>query len=973
MNAIERGQSVLVSAHTSAGKTAVAEYAIATCLRDKQRVIYTSPIKALSNQKFRELAQEFTDVGLMTGDVTQNPNASCLVMTTEILRSMLYRGSEILREVAWVIFDEVHYMRDKERGVVWEETMILLPDAVRFVFLSATIPNALEFAQWIAKLHNQPVHVVYTDYRPTPLQHYMFPTGSDGLYLVVDEQGRFREQNFQKAISLLNNSKKLRGNSKLDMTKILRLLLERQFQPVIVFSFSKRDCENHALHLSRMDFNSQTEKQQIAEVFKNAISTLSEEDKQLPQVLEILPLLKRGIGVHHSGLLPLIKEVIEVLFQEGLIKVLFSTETFSMGLNMPAKTVVFTSIRKFDGETFRWIRSGEYIQMSGRAGRRGLDERGVVVMMIEESMDPTVAKTMMSGKADPLMSSFHLSYNMILNLLRLETIHPDYLMSRSFLQFQTDCERPALEAALKERQKELEEHRETLCPKECLEYYALRKRLAVLRESMRQVILSSPHLRKFLVPGRLVRLLPMARKDGTGSGTLLMYGVLLSFSNGTATILQENETMLVSVPLEAVVDAVSSIRIFVNPQIQSGGSAAADGPTAAAESSATDAPSTFESSTSQGENRKKAVARLQEVVYRRFPQGVPLLDPAKDLHVSFGPRDGAEDGGSTMSLVQEMTMLEKSLAVCLSSLSVPAGGSRALVETEAIERGERLDALEQQAKDLQSQLDRLNRVILRQELKSMKRVLRRLKFTNENNIVQLKGMVACELNATTGTDGLLLVTELLFHGILSRDSVTPNVVAALFSVFVCDEKAPTSSSSSSSSSAAAAGNPTRTPKGRLGAAESAGGKVDGALEETLLVLGDIRKRVREVSVESGLVPPVGTSNASSATKGTLATGNKAATASGGGEKQAEDGELVVNREMVYLVYEWARGVKFAELCQMTDMFEGSIIRVMRRLEELLRQCGCAAKAMGDMGLLEKFTRAGELLKRDIVFAASLYV
>ena len=167
---IERNESVLVAAHTSAGKTAVAEYAIALALREKQRVIYTSPIKALSNQKYRDLAEEFSDVGLMTGDVTLNPNASCLVMTTEILRSMLYRGSEVIREVAWTIFDEVHYMRDRERGVVWEESIILLPHKVRYVFLSATIPNAKQFAQWITKVHHQPCHVVYTEFRPTPLQ-----------------------------------------------------------------------------------------------------------------------------------------------------------------------------------------------------------------------------------------------------------------------------------------------------------------------------------------------------------------------------------------------------------------------------------------------------------------------------------------------------------------------------------------------------------------------------------------------------------------------------------------------------------------------------------------------------------------------------------------------------------------------------------------------------------------------------------
>lgn len=190
---LERRESVLVSAHTSAGKTVVAEYAIAMAFRSQQRVIYTSPLKALSNQKYRELSEQFEDVGLMTGDVSLNPNASCIVMTTEILRSMIYRGSELLREVAWVIFDEIHYMQDRERGVVWEETIIFLEHSTKMVFLSATLSNSTEFAGWVAYLHACPCHVVYTDYRPTPLQHYAYPLGAgDGLYLLLDERGNFR-------------------------------------------------------------------------------------------------------------------------------------------------------------------------------------------------------------------------------------------------------------------------------------------------------------------------------------------------------------------------------------------------------------------------------------------------------------------------------------------------------------------------------------------------------------------------------------------------------------------------------------------------------------------------------------------------------------------------------------------------------------------------------------------------------------
>ena len=463
---IERGESVLVSAHTSAGKTVVAEYAIAQSLKNNQRVIYTSPIKALSNQKYREFAAEFGDVGLMTGDVTINPTATCLVMTTEILRSMLYRGSEIMREVAWVVFDEIHYMRDKTRGVVWEETIILLPDKVRYVFLSATIPNAMQFAEWITKTHSQPCHVVYTDFRPTPLQHYFFPAGADGIHLIVDEKGVFREDNFNRAMNTITDKQgddpadamaKRKGKGKdkrlnkggtkgpSDIYKIVKMIMMKNYNPVIVFSFSKNMCESYALQMSNLTFNEDSEKAMVEKVFNSALEMLTEEDRQLPQIQNILPLLKRGIGIHHSGLLPILKETIEILFQEGLIKVLFATETFSIGLNMPAKTVVFTSVRKFDGVTQRWVTPSEFVQMSGRAGRRGLDDRGIVIMMIDEKMEPGIAKEIVRGEQDKLNSAFYLGYNMILNLMRVEEISPEFMLERCFYQFQNTASVSGLE------------------------------------------------------------------------------------------------------------------------------------------------------------------------------------------------------------------------------------------------------------------------------------------------------------------------------------------------------------------------------------------------------------------------------------------------------------------------------------------------------------------------------------------------
>jgi ATP-dependent RNA helicase DOB1 len=347
VNCIEKNESVLVSAHTSAGKTAVAEYAIAKSLNSGQKVIYTSPIKALSNQKFRDLSEEFDSVGLMTGDITINPDADCLIMTTEILRSMLYRGSEIMREIAWVVYDEIHYMRDKERGVVWEESIILLPHKTHFVFLSATIPNAKDFACWIAKIHRQPCHVVYTEYRPTPLEHYIIPSQGNGLHLVVDKQGKFRDENFQKAMAELTaGSEKEEEDSKgggkskkgpkkksqadkkkqtgADLYRIIKMIMDRRYDPgtptlsyshqpsfihpqsppalshsyppsrtlihpfvVIIFSFSKKDCEAYAMLMAKIDFNTPEEKAMIANVFSNAIDSLSDDDKKLPAVEQV--------------------------------------------------------------------------------------------------------------------------------------------------------------------------------------------------------------------------------------------------------------------------------------------------------------------------------------------------------------------------------------------------------------------------------------------------------------------------------------------------------------------------------------------------------------------------------------------------------------------------------------------------------------------------------------------------------------
>lgn len=287
-------KSNYVIPYIDAGKTAVAEYAIAKALKHQQRVIYTSPIKALSNQKYRELLNEFKDVGLMTGDTVINPNASCIVMTTEIARDMLYKGSLLMNEVAWVIFDEIHYMRNKQRGVVWEETIILLSDKIRYLFLSATIPNASDLGLWVAKLHKQPVAVVHTNRRPTPLHHYVFPFGGDGIHLVADADGNFLSAGFNRACRAFQDpqmtdaevglfqrpNKKGRHEGttlstrqqKNSVRQVVELLVERDMAPLIIFSFGKKECEAHALAISGLDCTEEIEKL-VEAVFFNIYPT----------------------------------------------------------------------------------------------------------------------------------------------------------------------------------------------------------------------------------------------------------------------------------------------------------------------------------------------------------------------------------------------------------------------------------------------------------------------------------------------------------------------------------------------------------------------------------------------------------------------------------------------------------------------------------------------------------------------------
>ncbi|KAI8866476.1 antiviral helicase [Ramicandelaber brevisporus] len=931
ISCIERNESVLVSAHTSAGKTVVAEYAIATSLRDKQRVIYTSPIKALSNQKYRDLLAEFGDVGLMTGDVTINPSASCLVMTTEILRSMLYRGSEVMREVKWVVYDEIHYMRDKERGVVWEETLIMLPHTVRYVFLSATIPNALEFAQWICEIHDQPCHVVYTDYRPTPLQHYLFPAGAEGIHLVVDEKGQFREENFQRAVGSLKGSdddagdpasgggggggKRKSGNKgggkgeASDIFKIVKMIMMRQYHPVIVFSFSRKQCEFNALQMSKLNLNSDTERDLVNTVFNNAIHTLSEEDRKLPHIENILPLLRRGIGIHHSGLLPLIKEVIELLFQEGLLKVLFATETFSIGLNMPSRTVVFTGVRKWDGTDFRWVSGGEYIQMSGRAGRRGLDDRGIVILMIDEKMEPPVAKSMVLGQADPLYSAFRLKYNMILNLMRVEGMSAESMLERSFFHFQNCATVPKLQQELSE----LESNRDSITVGEhesaITQYHAIQSQMNTLKQDMHAIIIHPTNSLPFIQNGRLTKVHFNSHDFG--------WGVIVNMSRGPA-LNKTKGSVNRGQPEASDVNAASSyiVEVLLLCSKDTKVSKGKDG--AALPSSVVPPPAVGADDTNSemvivpvpldtlqelsslrvklADDLRPAAARqkirrsLQEVA-KRMPNGLPVLDTEKDMKIT--------DEGFK-KLVSNYDLLKKKLE------EHPLHKSPVLDKVYDVYKGKL--AVEEQIKQLKHKLQATQAVIQLDELKSRKRVLRRLGYISESDVIEVKGRVACELS--TGDE--LMLTELIFNGVFN--TLTTDQIVALLSCFAYQTRADSETV---------------------------------ALQEDLAapyrILQDTARRIARVSNDANL---------------TL---------------NEEEYVKSFTPNMMDVAYAWSRGAKFIQVCKMSDMEEGIIVRAFRRLEELLRQMAAAAKSIGNTELENRFAEGITKIKRDIIFASSLYL
>jgi len=463
IEAILEGQHVLVTAHTGSGKTLPAEFAIQHFAKMGKKVIYTSPIKALSNQKYYEFSQKYPTIsfGLFTGDIKTNPDANVLIMTTEILMNYLFTSLDvseqnkksnlqfqidIQNDLACVIFDEVHYINDVERGQVWEKTILMLPPQIQMIMLSATIDNPVGFAEWCERGSNEKiVYLASTNHRVVPLSHYGFLTTTEAIFKQVKdkelqqeirdmtnkliplqtEKGSFQDTGYRNIVKMtkLFESKEIRMKRQHVLNQLALFLRDREMLPAIVFVFSRKNVELCAKEItvplleddSKVSYIVRRECEQIIRKLPNFQEYLN-----LPEYNSLVTLLERGIGIHHSGMIPILREIVELMISKKYIKMLFATESFAIGLDCPIRTAVFTSLTKFDGNGERYLMSHEYTQMAGRAGRRGIDTIGYVVHCNNLFPVPSINeyKSILGGIPQKLVSKYRISYSLILNLLK---------------------------------------------------------------------------------------------------------------------------------------------------------------------------------------------------------------------------------------------------------------------------------------------------------------------------------------------------------------------------------------------------------------------------------------------------------------------------------------------------------------------------------------------------------------------------
>jgi ATP-dependent RNA helicase HelY len=500
--AVEAGRDVLVAAPTGSGKTVVGEFAVSLALEQDRKCFYTTPIKALSNQKYHDLVARhgLANVGLLTGDNTVNGDAPVVVMTTEVLRNMLYAGSTTLSGLGYVVMDEVHYLADRFRGAVWEEVIIHLPESVSLVSLSATVSNAEEFGEWLSTVRGD-TDVVVEERRPVPLwQHVMvgsrlldlFVSGGpgDGQRRVNPELVRYSRD--EQRLARVGDRRPGRGGHRPrrnggaytpGRVDVLDRLDREGLLPAIVFVFSRAGCDAAVRQCldAGVRLTTPAEREEIREIVERRCADIVDDDLHVLGYHEWAEGLERGLAAHHAGLLPTFKEVVEELFVRGLVRAVFATETLALGINMPARSVVLERLVKWNGETHAEVTPGEYTQLTGRAGRRGIDVEGHAVVLWQPGLDATAVAGLASTRTYPLRSSFRPSYNMAVNLVgQVGRAAARELLESSFAQFQADRAVVGLARTLRRHEEAIEGYREAMtCHLGDFEEYAeLRGRIA---------------------------------------------------------------------------------------------------------------------------------------------------------------------------------------------------------------------------------------------------------------------------------------------------------------------------------------------------------------------------------------------------------------------------------------------------------------------------------------------------------------
>lgn len=927
---LEEGCNVFVAAHTSAGKTTVAEYAIALSQKHMTKVIYTSPIKALSNQKYRDLKRKFGNVGLLTGDLQINSSASCLIITTEILQSMLYCASEVLRDLEFVIFDEVHYINNDERGHVWEESVILLPQTVTLVMLSATVPNPLIFADWVGRTKKKKTYVISTLKRPVPLQHYLY-TGTDGKtkdnkFLVLDESGHFLLDGWYKATTAQNPKNQSNKNVK-DVKRIptQRQMTPKQEQvlwnafishlrtqnmlPVVVFMLSRKRCDMSAVLLRNVDLTTETEKHTIRTFFQNNIRHLKGTDRQLPQVLMMQELLETGIGIHHSGILPILKEIVEMLFQTGVVKLLFATETFAMGVNMPARTVVFDSIKKYDGTNFRILYPSEYVQMAGRAGRRGHDTAGMVIIMCRTLVPHfNELQNMMCGQAQNLESKFKVTYSMVLNLRRLnESVTVEAMMRRSFKEspvvrnqnnYKIQLQRLENELSklppLTDLQKKLSDfYRLAVEYLEYLKYlksyfYETQKKAIKCLIAGRVLLISyESHYNKLAIllstvqnkGSKQYRVLVLKNSDATNSvkeTSLKEKSEKAKKSDKWYDIvaLTKKEIFVpVGIPLDEVLTiAAWNILKITNCEIK------------------------IDYNLVLANWEKRQISR-----FRNEPPSQTMQTAIEEL-MTLSLK--AYRDSSVLQPYLQMRM-NYDVDMKLNHLCELEKAMYNINCTEIVNFEEHFEVVYERS-ELESERNKLQLKLsdeglsLYPEYTNAVALLKDLGYIDNDERVALKGRVALQMG-----NNELLITELILRNVLTVRQ--PAEIAALLSALIFQQRTDIE--------------PNLTPE----------------LKKNCHIIKQIHAELEALEQHYQLV--------------TLQP---------------------LNFGLVEVVYDWAQAKSFAEIMEKTDVQEGIIVRCIQQLSETLRDVKNAAITIGDPVLKEKMEEASTVIKRDIVFTASLY-